>query len=162
MIKKILFLDIDWVLNIVDRENPKMSFLSDWMPSFSDKCIQNLNYVFENTPWLEIVVTSTWRKWRTIKELQSIFKTRWFNFSNRIIDKTPNLTTDYKVLIQRGDEIKEWLLLNMPYETVSFIIVDDDSDMLEDQMKNFIQTTIFEWLSREKADLIIKLFSIWT
>ena len=39
----------------------------------------------------------------------------------------------------RGEEIKEWLDINAP-KNYKYIILDDDNDMLDEQLNNFIQT----------------------
>ena len=57
-----------------------------------------------------------------------------------VIDITPNLTYGHGLTTHtpRGKEIQQWL--DEHPEVTNYVIFDDDSDMLEHQMNNFICT----------------------
>lgn len=157
MSRKILFLDIDWVLCV----HPFYTLrLDDGEANFAPECLYNLNKLFEIVPNLEIVVSSTIRNGKTIRDLQNMFLKRWFSHPFRIIDKTPNLggTKGKYERILRWDEINDWLSNNCQYEDVNYVIIDDDSDMLDTQMSRFVQTDTFKGFTSEVLQKVLKLY----
>jgi hypothetical protein len=137
---KIIFLDVDGVLNSTDY------FRSDdfqagrkakdattfWCNHISDELIKELNKILEATG-AKIVVSSSWRK---SNHLDSVFKVKGITF----IDCTKNWIDKYintGYTSRRGQEIEEWLERHPEVE--SYVILDDDSDMLESQKKFFIK-----------------------
>jgi hypothetical protein len=180
---KIIFLDFDGVLN---SEN--------WMTSrfdIVDNAEISANYPFyEIDPdaihWLneiiretgaKVVVSSTWRRGRTIEELTDILKAH--NFIGEIIGKTPvfNLERDEDVryTVPRGCEIEWWYeskrfkRINWSIdrqreylqkaEVKNYIILDDDSDMLLSQREHFIKTSWKTGLTQKDAHLAIKILN---
>jgi len=95
----------------------------------------------------EIVVSSTWRKNKTVEELQEIFDYCGATF--KVISKTESLG------YERGIEISKWLKDNIKVEThgvnyydfFKYAIIDDDSDMLLNQRFNFFQTDNYSGLT---------------
>lgn len=82
----------------------------------------------------QIVVSSTWRLAYSITEFKDIFaKYGWVDAP--IIDKTGR----GGINTIRGDEIQDWL--NAHPEVDNYVIIDDDSDMLESQLTHFVQTS---------------------
>jgi len=141
----LLFLDIDGVLNswqsaeYYNRKILSSEELDKYIHDFCPIAMSNLNSLCEEFPSLKIVISSTWRKSRTIEQLQKIFLDNGFLFSERIVGKTPNLGYEF----QRGDEIQDWLN-NHPlwvdtHEPKEYVIVDDDSD-IGDVKDHLIQT----------------------
>lgn len=138
---KILFLDIDGVLNSVrschafkgyphsfdefyDYTKPKQ------FDHVAIALIQNLCEV----TGAKIVLSSSWRKLFTVKEVADALRLP-------IIDATPDSHDGF-----RGREIERWLDLNP--EVSHYAIVDDDSDMtIEQKNGHFVQTDGFEGLS---------------
>lgn len=115
----ILFLDVDGVLN---------SLKTGGRYALKKKCLRRLQEIVEKTG-CEIVLSSTWRKDEyALKRLRRVLKYR----NIEIMDITPIL---YK---PRGYEIEHWMIVNS-YDGV-YAILDDDSDMLEEQLPNFFQT----------------------
>lgn len=51
----------------------------------------------------------------------------------------------------------EWFALNPDLPIESFVILDDNSDMLEDQKKNFVQTCMVTGLSDTDVEKAIKI-----
>ena len=53
---------------------------------------------------------------------------------------------------QRGDEIQRWLDTHED-EVDSYVIFDDDGDMLDEQLFNFVQTDSFEGITSREIKL---------
>lgn len=145
---KLIFLDIDGVLNhelyYRSDDYPKGDEGINWdILQISRKSIELLNKLVEDTG-AKVVISSSWRKNRTVDELKLLFNK--CGFIGEIIDKTPVLffgNNDYKYSVPRGCEIKAWLelnkdILNAKIEDVRYVILDDDSDMLYWQRDKFL------------------------
>ncbi len=134
---KIIFLDIDGVMNNVPFYKANKNVCGD--NEIDPQAILWLNDLIKETD-AKVVVSSTWRLNRTVEELQKILEDR--GFVGEVIGKTPNLHNDYTL---RGNEILKWMKDNEKligcyyayYET--YVIFDDDSDMLYWQRDNFIK-----------------------
>lgn len=129
---KVIFLDIDGVLNhellVKSRAGKRHQLCRN--------SIKYLNTLIKNTN-AKVVVTSTWRKSRTINELQKALDD--YGFEGVVIDKTDVLGSH----TVRGNEILKWIkdhekLVGPYYKYSNYIILDDDSDMLYWQRNNFI------------------------
>lgn len=136
----LIFLDIDGVLNnTVYFEYTKEEKAT--RPNFDPRCIKLLNRLCEETN-AKIVITSTWRKGRSVDELQELFEKEGFN--GEIIDKTRDLMGCNTDFIVRGNEIYDWIRNNPQkigcayFDYKKYVILDDDSDMLYCQKNNFI------------------------
>lgn len=162
---KILFLDIDGVLNseasfrFWHRMRFKPEEVAPWgwhLPEDRREelcpiCITNIHRIFEEVPDLKIVVSSTWRL-HGLEELKKIFH-HWPEIADRMIDITPDFGIG-----PRGNEIKHWLHTNQnKYGEIQYVIVDDDGDM-PGLHKRFVQTKWRDGLTATKAWEIIKLF----
>jgi hypothetical protein len=79
-VNKILFLDIDGVLNTQSQQDKL---------TLDTSCINNLNSLLEDFPELKIVLTSTWRNHHALDDIQSIFDSH--GFKGKIWSVTPNL-----------------------------------------------------------------------
>jgi len=121
---KIIFLDIDGVLNVIPQGHDKYG--AKFHKHFED----NLKHIIEKTG-AKIVISSTWR-FGGLQEMKDMWKDR--NLSGEIIGITP-YTLEYR---KRGEEIKEWLDNN---PTEKYVIIDDDTDMLPEQKNNFVKTS---------------------
>lgn len=121
---KILFLDVDGVLNMWGT--PSAMF------SLNDKRMSRLERVIKETG-ASIVLSSTWRRSRDHIYILSR-KLSYRNLS--IMDMT---TGEYMKIGQiRGDEIQDWL--DKHPEVTTYAIVDDNADMLETQKPYLVQT----------------------
>jgi len=150
---KILFLDIDGVLNSAQSALYHRKAHGERMPEF-ELCpiaTSNLQYIFEQVPDLRIVVSSTWRGWgiKRMKSILSDYKIR----PGYVIDVTPWIETKDGKHVKRGIEIQTWLDRNKDMVT-DFVIVDDDSDM-EHLLPYLVQTDGYEGLMWRKAQEII-------
>lgn len=139
--KKIIFLDIDGVLNsqlfyIQCKETGRP------MVDIDENSVKLLNQLCEDTG-ADVVVTSTWRLGRTVEQLQEILDSR--GFEHKVLDKTKDLRIGkYGDCVLRGNEIYEWIKSHEDivqaqyYGYANYLILDDDSDMLYWQRNNFI------------------------
>lgn len=150
---KIIFLDIDGVLNheLFYKANRHVTEDVPYPASNIDPVsIKKLNRLIRRTG-AKIVITSTWRLGRTIMELQDILESR--GFEGEIIDKTDSL--DFKInWTCRGNEIFKWILDNERivgnrFDYNNYLILDDDTDMLFQQTKNFIPINSFYGITNE-------------
>jgi len=114
---KLIFLDIDGVMN--HRNFFQRSRLHE-LQEFCPYAVRNLREVIKITG-ARIVISSTWRKGRTMKQLKELFS--WYDLDQYLIGKTPVLNGEI-----RGIEIQSYLdAFKHPVE--SFVILDDDRDM---------------------------------
>lgn len=137
--KKILFLDIDGVLN-------NAASMSEGVHIIPEKCLMIRDICWRTGA--KVVVSSTWRVGRSLDELQQIF--RLMGMGGLIVDVTPWHKTG-----PRGDEIDHWLKDNT--KTKQYAIVDDDGDMLEEQMPYFVKTESIVGLTTFERDKLIDI-----
>ena len=153
---KVLFLDIDGVLNsenwfayrIYCVKNNIVNILMNFIDTddrnikhkltmLDDRAIANLNRIVEETG-CKVVLSSSWRSSIESENIftQNLLKLKGFKYE--FYDVTPRLWfSDFS--IRRGEEIKFWLdKESEKHDIESFVILDDDSDMLPEQMNNFI------------------------
>lgn len=130
---KVIFLDIDGVLNVMSQER------DEYGPLFHKQFEDNLRLIIEKTD-AKIVISSTWR-FDGLKKMREMWKYR--NLPGEIISITPSEIQvvnrgycEFYDLVKRGHEIQLWMEDN-PVE--QYVILDDDIDMLESQMQNFIR-----------------------
>lgn len=134
---KALFLDVDGVLNtskavtIMSLSRPRMSRLR--------KIIHETGCV--------LVLSSTWRK-----HSDGLDKLKKAGLKFHGMTSHGWRKADGKWSI-RGDEIQ--LFLEQHPEITRYAIVDDDSDMLDSQLRNFFQTTVEHGLTETHAHRII-------
>lgn len=122
---KIIFLDIDGVLNVIPEEHDE--FGGCFHKHFED----NLRWIIEQTG-AKIVISSTWR-FSGLSVMQEMWKHR--ALAGEVIDITPHIG-----ICKRGYEIQEWIENNKD-KIQSYCIIDDDTDMLPHQMKFFVKTS---------------------
>lgn len=133
---KVLFLDIDGVVNCSGTRQRSRGFIGiDPLMAFL------VGKITLALPELKVVLSSSWRhfdKGREEVEQQVV----------PIFDVTLTVGTI------RGDEIKEWL--DRHPEVEKYAILDDDSDMLEEQKPNFFQTSWETGITEEIMEAVIK------
>ena len=93
---------------------------------FDYRSVELLKKLIRNTDYPNIVLSSTWRL--SPKLIEAIEKYTGL----RIKDKTPRLLSQ-----PRGEEIKQYLEEHTEIE--NYVIIDDDSDMLEEQKEHFVK-----------------------
>ena len=162
---KVLFLDIDgvlnsenWfgyvqycinndmynrVLNFVDIDNEhKYKYIDDErikrkLNMIDDRAIANLNRIVEETG-CKVVLSSSWRSSRESDNALTEYILKLKGFKYELYGVTPRIWAK-EFGTQRGEEIQVWMdKESEKNEIESFVILDDDSDMLPEQMGNFI------------------------
>jgi hypothetical protein len=159
---KILFLDIDGVVNCATTTQRHRGFIGiDPMMAFL------VGKITLAVPDLKVVLSSSWRhmtEGREEVERQVV----------PIFDITPRRE---KGNLLRGDEIKAWLdshelmkcdtptscppfsrAMCMGHSIEKYAILDDDSDMLEEQLPNFFKTSWQTGITDEIAERVINHF----
>lgn len=139
---KVLFLDFDGVLAWVNDTQGRTAIDPD--------ALSYLHQVIDETD-CKIVVSSMWRYYFDIPELAEFIKVD----KSRVIDKTPAFFSD----LGRGTEIDHWMQEH-GHKVESWAIVDDDTDMLQHQMKNFVQVSKYPDNSGLNSDAAKKLIAI--
>lgn len=164
---KVIFLDIDGVLNVMRQE------FDDYGQLFHQNLVDNLSYIINETG-AKIVISSTWRH-RGLDFIKNMWKHR--NLPGEVIDITPDcwdlikeekFGLKYYDDVDRGYEIQDWL---NNHDVENYVILDDDSDMLESQINNFVYTygnkdhpdsyDIGYGLTRKCAEMAIKILYIY-
>ncbi len=155
----IIFLDIDGVLNCQLFYTEQQKKGETYMDNHICKTrIEWLNVLCKEID-AKVVISSTWRMGRTIKELKKIFLEVGATFD--VIDSTPVLR--HKGCV-RGNEIAQWIndgnsFINCEYHLFhSYVIIDDDSDMLLQQRDHFFQTDSYSGLTPNTCYRIKRFF----
>ena len=153
---KVLFLDIDGVLNSSnwfeysiyciknDMYNRVLNFveinderIKYKLNMIDDRAIANLNRIVEETG-CKVVLSSSWRSSRESDNTFTEYILKLKGFRYELYGVTPRIWTK-EFGTQRGEEIQLWINEeSKKNEIESFVILDDDSDILPEQMSNFI------------------------
>jgi len=156
---KILFLDIDGVLNSDQSERMFSRTIAENPDLFGEFSIRkfcpiscsNLLTIIESFDDLRIVVSSSWRVGETLESLKEILACAGIP-KGRIIGMTPVLRGIGK---QRGDEIKHWLD-NADMDIGEYVVLDDSRDMRA-VWSHFVNTNWFIGLDYFKAQEAIRV-----
>ena len=164
--RKVIFLDIDGVLNTKEfhsklkEDTPKDEFGY----AFDPDAVANLAHIIEETG-AEIVISSSW-KFYGVPKLRKMWKIR--NLPGTIIDITPNTISDEMLLnanldemelgVCRGNEIKEWLFRHQG-EVSNYVIIDDFDDLLQEQETHAVITNTLIGINREDAERAIEILN---
>ena len=141
---KAIFLDFDGVITLPPK----------WILNL-DK-IKLIKKIVDETD-AKIVVSSSWRAdtiENTIKrsfKLQSETNETITWFINHLYDVTPYKSSE------RGVEIKVYL--DRHPEVDNYVIIDDDSDMLDEQLYHFVQTNFEDGITEIEANRAIKILN---
>lgn len=167
---KILFLDIDGVVNCATTTQRHRGFIGidPYMAFLVGDLVDRLD--------LKVVLSSTWRKSEDGREEVRKQVCKFIDITPSIND--PALYESGTSFIKRGYEIKSWLDNNplvkcdtptsCPYpmramcqghEVEKYAILDDDSDMLEEQMPNFFKTSWQTGVTPEHIKLLESHFA---
>jgi hypothetical protein len=121
---RVIFLDIDGVLN--SQEYAKRFFPREKSRLALDpQCVSCVNWLVNETGAI-VVLSSTWRASWSIPAINDHLRKHGATFS--VADKTP-----YSDDFVRGKEISMWIKTHERHgkPIKSFVILDDDSDMLD-------------------------------
>ena len=122
---KVIFLDIDGVLNVFCESRDKYG--CNFHPHFVD----NLKHIIDETD-AKIVISSSWKADGLIT-LKKMWKDR--NLPGEVIDITEG-RPDRK----RGKEIQQWLDKHKE-EIVDYVIIDDDDVKIKNKEHHFVKTS---------------------
>ena len=164
--RKIIFLDIDGVLNTQDwhsrmtKDTPRDEF--GW--AFDPVAVENLGHVVKETG-ASIIISSSW-KFLGLAKLREMWKIR--NLPGTILDITPNTVSDEVLLnanldemelgVCRGNEIKEWLSRHKG-EVSNYVIIDDFDDLLPEQEDHVVLTDTLIGITKFDAEKAIAILN---
>ncbi len=149
---KIIFLDFDGVITTYD---------SGWTISVEKLLL--LDKIIQKTD-AKIVVTSSWKlEYNNAEEFKNNLnkkrcsinvkaETPFEKFVEQIYDITDNNGP------WRCDEIQRYIENNKD-KIESYVILDDDDDMLEEQLFNFVHTDSYYGLSEKEVELSINILN---
>jgi hypothetical protein len=161
---KIIFLDIDGVLNsgdnLISLNVLKEEDSDQHGQFFDDRCVRYLKWIIQETG-AYIVISSSWRL-AGLQAMKQLWEDR--KLPGFVSDITPrsfiNKEGERASYYCRGEEIAAWLKQNNLNDGNEWVILDDNSDMLEDQLNNFVQTNTRIGLdyttSKEVVDILGK------
>lgn len=160
--RKIIFLDIDGVLNPKWWDSDKQS--DNYGCLFDAKAVANLSKIVEETE-AEIVISSSWKDMGLV-ELQNMWRDR--NLPGKIVDITPDYMSDELLLkedssnmdylYERGSEIQGWLLLHGD-DIRRYVIIDDMDDILPEQLSYFVQTDPEMGITNDDVKKVVRLLN---
>lgn len=132
---KVIFLDIDGVLNVELSERDAYGKL------FHPHLVDNLRHIVDQTG-ANIVITSTWKS-KGLKTIQKMWHDR--DLPGNVIDLTPycdevarDQGIEYYDQITRGHEVQHWL--DRHTYVTKWVMIDDDLDIMPEQINNFVRT----------------------
>lgn len=153
----LIFLDIDGVLNHqlfyekYYKDGKNNTGVEHPLDDLDPTRIEFLNQLIKDTD-AKVVISSTWRKYYTVEQLQGFLEAR--GFKGEIIGVTPSLGIKvhknskdaYIPSMPRGVEIYSYLQDNQD-DNMSYVILDDDSDMMLWQTNNFFHVDSYAGLT---------------
>jgi histidinol phosphatase-like enzyme len=145
---KILFLDIDGVLNSEEtlKKNTRGAHEFHGVVGIDPYLALLVNRIIEETG-CEVVLSSSWRGSAHAHAYIEMC------IGHKLKDITPRCCTGI-----RGVEIYRWIQENIPHterDALKYAILDDDSDMLLWQKDNFFQTSFKTGITEEMSKTII-------
>lgn len=150
---KILFLDMDGVLNSEDWYNsrakePYEGKLSELCSMIDPDAVARLNDILRQTH-CKIVLSSSWRCMEPITMVDRALKMR--GLKTTLLGATPSIGNP------RGGEIQAWLDIAGP-GVERFVILDDSDDMVHLAPK-LVLTTFSHGLQDEHVERAVKILS---
>jgi len=132
---KVIFLDIDGILNVMATNRDQYGDI------FRTEFVSNLARIVRETG-AKIVISSAWR----MSGLE-VMREMWLKrgLAGEVIDVTPVIPPieEGKCVFKkvRGMEIMKWVLdeVTPAMKPFSYVILDDDTDMLDSQLPYFLQ-----------------------
>ena len=149
MSRKIIFLDVDGVLNSIEFFK-RLKDTGSWgLTEVDPDCVRRLKDVISATG-AEIILSSTWR---LVPELVKVLKE---NTGLELKGRTPSINQKH-----RGAEIESWL--GDTDNVANFIVLDDDEDAgigkVYDLASRFIHTDVNVGFTEENARAAIALLN---
>lgn len=162
---RVLFLDIDGVLNSTDYWQSSVCYESGSLADQLDpRAVENLQRIVDKT-MCSIVITSTWKCLYPLDHIK--FALQGNGLRSDILGATPDLQ-DYTIskdadIYSRADEIELWLKeAEMGGIYVDRYVIIDDSRIEYDEESRFgdyfVRINYQHGLTRQIADRIVRLF----
>ena len=166
--RKVLFLDIDGVLN-TERHYEyccKNHVASDerFGYPFDPEAVANLKKNIDEIG-AEIVISSSWKFWG-LSTMIDLWKRR--NLPGKVIGITPQAMSDemlqnadltkMEMLPLKGSEIKGWLSEHKR-NVAQYAILDDVNDMLPEQQSHFVQINPIVGITEQDAEEVIAILT---
>jgi len=150
---KILFLDVDGVLNIMGPSYYSHSFNNIGNDPIERHLMVRLEFILERVPDLNIVISSSWFE----EQLKRKLEKQRFKYLDRIIGVTPRKKS------LRGEQILDYLF-EFGHDVETYIVIDDEiDDICGDKCskipkENVVEIDMNEGLSNGNViDIITKL-----
>lgn len=167
MIKQVVFLDFDGVLNtgnyqkLLKTEGKESA--DEFGLLFDPQAIANLRIIIETIPTAAIVVNSTW-KFEGLDWVKSLWKKR--GLPGVVHSVTPCYVFDFSKMslddislameAQKGYDIKQWLMENTSGRC-NYVILEDDARFLPDQLQHLVLVDGNVGISEENAKAAIRI-----
>ena len=165
---KVIFLDIDGVLNTERQHNrcveAGLAYVDNFGYAFDPVSVANLKKIVDEVG-ADIVISSSWKFWG-LSTMQKLWTNR--ELPGKLIDVTPNNVSDEMLLsvdldlmdlpAGKGSEIKEWLETK-GQQVTHYAILDDLPDMLPEQQSHFVQTDPRIGITEDDADRVISILT---
>lgn len=159
---KIIFLDIDGVLNSVQYDLWNYNHQHRYGLLDPRECHRLIRFCEENN--IKLVISSSWRNGNSYNECVKEFLEDGKSKHHGLELLVPYIVgvTPYAKSRHRGQEIQYFFditngkypeykkVMKEDFVILNYCIVDDDNDMLEHQKKNFVQTN--PWTGLTKKD----------
>ena len=168
--RKIIFLDIDGVLNTEYYQGLLEYQGKPWQDEygafFDPKSVKQLKKIIDATD-ADIVVESSW-KYLGLDAMKELWKVR--SLPGRVIDITPSSVSDEylsnvdldnldaSMLHCKGLEIASWLS-EQKKQDIRYVIIDDEYVILDSQLPHFILTNPYEGITEEQANKAISILN---
>lgn len=132
---KVIFLDIDGVI-----QSPRYCVAineTGWLSAFEPAAMHMVQRLIVDAN-AKIVISSSWRIGATDRQLKQLFRCCGFKRIALAFHDDWQTKQINGFSAKRGHEIAEWLIRHPEVE--NYVILDDDSDMLEEQQDHFVNT----------------------
>ncbi len=149
---KIIFLDIDGVMNSELYYKSVNTKKKNWS-RFDPKAVEMITRLVEEFN-ARIVISSLWR-FAMKKELAQELKVSGLIKFLHKDWQTPILQPGH-----RGKEIKMWL--DQHPDILEYLILDDDSDILEEHLARFVKTEIHDGIQEEHYYMAREILEVET
>jgi len=172
--KKIIFLDIDGVLNIFSPSYRSADYVNLAEDTVEPHLMKRLEYIIEKTQ-ASIVISSHWE----LSHIKTVLEQKRFKYLDKIIARTPRVTKriflDLEInqdrvlnkndnntyLLMRGDQIQEYLL-STDFKGNYIVLEDEIDDVCGDECNviprnKVIEIDMNEGLSNKNAQEAINI-----
>jgi len=137
--KRVLFLDVDGVLNSRNDCNPD---------GLGDFHLHQLKKIVDETQCVIVLISS----WRLADDLTAKLRRAFERHGISIwIDSIPDISSD------RAEEVEAWIALNGP---CGGVVLDDDCDGFEKTGLRCVQTSVDHGLTEELATEVISALDL--